>query len=241
MNQYTKWFELHVTKEKPNGESVMDRLYNRLDGAYPNKWRANFPSPEAIDNWRVSWAEAFEEEGITFEEVGSAIKHCRKNLAWPPSCAEFIQACRPPVNPLTAYYEAVAGCQERAKGEIGTWSHPAIFWAAVPLAYDLLNQTYSQIKSRWEASFEAQMSKGTWEPIEKPLVALPAPRTSRADNKEAAKTLKQIGADEAFKPTREHTSWYRKILDRIKQGDKTVSMITRKFAEEAAKAHGYRG
>jgi len=239
MNEYSKWFEVHFSKEKPNGESAMDRLYNRLDGAYPNKWRANFPSPEAIENWQVSWAEAFEEERITFEEVAAGIKHCRKNLEWPPSCAEFIKSCRPIANSLTAYYEAVAGCQERSKGEIGNWSHPAIYWAAVPLAYDLLNQTYSQIKSRWEAAFEAEMSKGEWAEIKKPLVALPAPSRSRTDNKEAAKVLKDIGASDVLSKKKEDTAWYRKILERIKRGDKTVSLIQRKFAEDAAREHGY--
>ncbi len=239
MNQYTKWFEIHTSAGKPNGESAMDRLYNRLDGAYPNKWRANFPSPEAIENWQVSWAEAFEEEQITFLEVATGIKYCRKNLAWPPSCSEFIQACRPSINPLIAYYEAVAGCQARSRGEIGTWSHPAIFWAAAPLSYDLLNQSYSQIKTRWESAFEAQMKMEKWEIIEKPKVALPPPSKSKTANHEAARTLKDIGASELLKPNKSDTRWYRLILERLKAGDKTVSMIQRRFAEEAAREHGY--
>lgn len=218
----------------------MDRLYNRLDGAYPLKWRSNFPSPEAIDNWQISWAESFEEEGITFTEVAAGIKHCRKNLTWPPSCAEFIQACRPVANSLTAYYEAVAGCQQRSRGEIGTWSHPAIYWASAPLSYDLLTQTYSQIKARWEMAFNAEMAKTEWGEIKKPLVALPPPSKSRTDNKEAAKVLTQIGAGDALKAKKEDTWWYRKILQRIKDGDKTVTLIQRTFATDAAEAHGYK-
>lgn len=239
MNEFSKWFEVRITKEKPQGESVMGRLYNRLDGIYLNKWRSNFPSQEAIDNWQVSWAEAFEEEKITLEEIAAGIKYCRKNLEWSPSCSQFIQACRPVANSLTAYYEAIAGCQERSKGEIGTWSHPAIFWAAAPLAYDLLNQTYSQMKSRWESAYEAQMSKSEWESIHKPVIALPAPNKSRTADKEAAKVLKDIGASDLLKPQQSDSRWYRKILERVKAGDKTVSLMQRKFAEDAAKEHGY--
>jgi Replication protein P len=239
MNQYTKWFEIRITKEKPQGESIMDRLYNRLDGIYLNKWRLNFPSSEAIDNWQISWAEAFEEEKITLEEIAAGIKYCRKNLEWSPSCSQFIQACRPVANSLTAYYEAIAGCQERSKGKIGIWSHPAIYWAAAPLAYDLLNQTYSQMKVRWESAYEAQMEKGQWEEIKNPIIALPPPSKSRTENKAAASVLKSIGASDMLKTSKEHTVWYRKILERIKAGDKTVSLIQRKFAEDAAREHGY--
>src|SRR5205823_10890347 len=54
---YSKWFEPHPGL----GISLMDHLFNRLDGAYPHKWRANFPDPQSVDNWQESWVEAFEE------------------------------------------------------------------------------------------------------------------------------------------------------------------------------------
>ena len=235
MNEFSKWFEIHPKLQI----SMMDHLYNRLDGAYPHKWRSNFPNQIAIDNWSVSWAEAFEEEKITLEEVAKGLKHCRKNLEWPPSIAEFIKACRPTTDPLKAYYEAVAGCQARQRGEVGEWSHPAIFWASVPLSYDLLSQSYSQVKLRWERSLEDQMKKDEWEEIKKPLIALPAPSKSRTNNQEAAKTLKDIGASEILTRSKSDTAWYRKILERVKKGDKSVSLIQRKFAEDAAREHGY--
>jgi hypothetical protein len=61
---------------------------------------------------------------------------------WPPSLPEFIKLCRPTIDPTVAYYEAVAGMQARERGEVGKWSHPAIFWAAVQIsAFDLKNQS----------------------------------------------------------------------------------------------------
>lgn len=235
MNEYSKWFEVHPKLQI----SMMDHLYNRLDGAYPHKWRSNFSSQAAIDNWAVSWAEAFEEEKITLEEVAVGLRHCRKTLDWPPSISEFIKACRSTLNPLNAYYEAIAGLQARQKGELGVWSHPAIFWAATPLSFDLLNLSYSQMKTRWESSLENQMNAGEWEEITKPLIALPAPSKSRTSNSEAAKTLQQIGASEIIGRSKSDTAWYRKILDRVKKGDKTVTLIQRKFAEDAAKENSY--
>ena len=75
--------------------SLIDHLFNRLDGAYPGKWRQNFRNQQAIDNWAESWVEAFEEEGITPQDVKVGLRECRKRFGWPPSVAEFMQACRP--------------------------------------------------------------------------------------------------------------------------------------------------
>ncbi len=239
MNEYTKWFELIATKEKPDGESIMDRLFRRLDGAYPNKWRSNFPTPDAIDNWKTSWAEAFEEEKITLQEIAMGIKNCRKKLDWPPSCAEFIKACRPASDSLKAYYEAIAGIQARNSGKMGVWSNPAIYWASASLAFDLGNQTFSQIKARWESAYELQMERGEWPEIPKPMIALPAPGKSEMSRSNAKNMIDQIGASGILNANKEFTLWYRKILQRVKDSDKTVTQYQKNEAEIAAKAHGY--
>ncbi|MBX9901446.1 MAG: hypothetical protein K2Y28_11750 [Burkholderiaceae bacterium] len=237
INQFSKWFELHPKL----GISMMDHLYNRLDGAYPHKWRSNFKDETAIDNWRISWAESFEEEKISLQEVANGLKVCRTKFDWPPSCAEFIKACRPVADSMKAYYEAVNGVQARAKGEMGIWSHPAIYWAAMPLSFDLGNQTYSQIKIRWEAAYNEQMDRGEWADIPQPALALPAPGRAQLSRENATKMLNQLGASGVLKKTNGNdTWWYRKILVRIESGDKTVTLIQRRFAEEAAAAHGYR-
>lgn len=225
------------TEVNPALREVVQGIFDQMLLAYGKKfvdsWSAADPDKLA-DFWTVQLT------GYTPREIkrGLAALDARD---WPPSLPEFKKMCRPPIDPLTSYYEAVTGCQERAKGEIGTWSHPAIFWAAVPLSYDLLSQSYSQIKARWEKAFTEQLELGQWEEIPKPMIALAAPGKSRTDNTAAAKVLSEIGATEKMKVKREDTAWYRKLFDRIKTGDKTVTMIQRQFAEEAAKAHGYRG
>ncbi len=91
-NQFSKWFE-----QKSNGKNLMELLFDRLDGAYPHKWRSNFPNQDAIDNWMTSWSEAFEEEKVTPEMIKNGLKACRSQFDWPPSCAEFIKSCKPAV------------------------------------------------------------------------------------------------------------------------------------------------
>lgn len=87
---FSKWFDVHPGL----GISMMDHLFNRLDGAYPHKWRSAFANQQAIDNFCESWAEAFEEEDITPNHIKNGLKVCRNSFDWPPSCAEFIKACK---------------------------------------------------------------------------------------------------------------------------------------------------
>ncbi len=200
------------------GISLIDHLFNRLDGAYPGKWRQMFRNQQAIDNWAESWVEAFEEEGITPHDVKVGLRESRKRYGWPPSVSEFMQACRPALDPVKAYYEAVAGVQARAQGEMGEWSHPAIYWATVPLGVELREQTFSQVKARWETAFEQQLAKGTWEAIPKPYMKLAAPGKSTTGTAKAREAIKQA-ADQVMH-TFASTAWARTLLDRHKAGEK---------------------
>jgi hypothetical protein len=229
-NPFDVWFAPHAQLA---GLSMMDHLFNRLDGAYPHKWRSNFPGQDAIDNWKTSWAEAFHDEGIAPADIKAGLKACRTRFDWPPSCAEFMKACRLPIDKMAAYYEAAAGVQARSKGDMGRWSHPAIFWAAMPMAFDLGAQTYSQIKGRWEQALDEQMDRGEWASIPAPMVALPAPGRADLSREKAAKMLNELGASGLLKPKTEHLRWANKILDREKRGDKSLLSIQVRMAREA--------
>lgn len=154
---------------------------------------------------------------------------------WPPSLPEFKRLCRPPVDALVAYYEAVAGAQARNAGEMGAWSHPAIFWAAMPLSFDLGSMTYSAIKGRWEAALAEQMERGEWAPIPTPSdrLALPAPGQGYLSNEQAAQRLAELGAVKAMTPKHDHRAWIKRIDERVRLGDKSVPTISVWFANEA--------
>ena len=230
--KYSKWFQVHPALKV----SLMDHLYNRLDGAYPHKWRSAFPNQTAIDNWMVSWAEEFEDSGITPEHIKAGLKACRTKYDWPPSCAEFIKACLPSLDPTVAYYQAVAGCQARSRGDIGDWPHPAIYWASRPLSFDLLNQSYSQIKARWEIALAEQLEKSEWDEIPKPMIALVAPGKGDLSKEKAAQLMAEYKAADISKKLEDktdHRLWAKRIMERHKKGDKTLSNIQINFAKEA--------
>lgn len=214
---FSQWFDPVPTL----GISFIDHLFNRLDGAYPHKWRSNFTNQQAIDNWAESWVEAFEEEGITPNDVKVGLRECRRRFAWPPSCAEFIQACRPHVDPMRAYYEAVAGLEARGKGEFGTWSHPAIFWAAWSMRKELREQAFSAVKIRWETALQQQLDKATLDEIPEPVFELTAPGQSTTSCEKAkAKIANLIGSVINREPPADRLGWARQVLARAAAGEK---------------------
>lgn len=156
------------------GITLMDHLFNRMDGSYPNRWRAAFANPQAIQNWREAWSEAFAEEGISPGEVAAAIRNCRRTYDWPPSLTEFLRACRPSVDHESAFYEAVRELAKRGANK-DAWSHPAIYWAAVSIGVDLTNNPYAMIKNRWSKALAGELAKGSWDQVPRRVEALVAP------------------------------------------------------------------
>jgi hypothetical protein len=174
-SRLSAWLEPHP---KLDGVALIDHLFNRLDGLYPNRWRAAFANQQAIDNWRIAWAEGFIEEGITFAEIKRGLEECRRRFDWPPSFAEFLKACRPPLDYERAFFEAVEQMRLREVGQ-DRWSSPAVYWAAAKLGSDLSAYPYEAIKNRWRATLDEAIDgvRTGKLPCEVPkrMDALPAP------------------------------------------------------------------
>ncbi|MGE8627694.1 replication protein P [Achromobacter denitrificans] len=185
-----------VPLAKLEGISLIDHLWNRLSGTYGGRWLKDFPDVQSIENWKSAWAEAFDGEGLTPRDVAEGLRACRRMFPdWPPAVGEFIQACRPGLIPENAFHDAVAGMTARRRGEMGQWSHPAVYWAAVRVgSHDLLNCGYSVMQSRWERALSDELGRGEWAAIPAPAVALPAPGATHATPAEAAKALEAMGA-----------------------------------------------
>lgn len=181
---------------------------------------------------KLHWAKQMHD--LTDEEMVRGVIKMRKQ-DWPPTLPEFLKLCRPDINPLNAYYEAVEGSRRRELGEVGTWTHPAIFWASVRVsAFELKNQTYSQIRQRWEAALSAELAKDQWEEIPAPMIALPAPGKEKVSKEVVTKLMENLkGVAKSANARIDHKRWARKILDREKAGDKTLTKIQIDFAKQA--------
>lgn len=109
---------------------------------------------------------------------------------FPPTLPEFKRLCRPPLDVQEAFYEALAGIVAREQGEVGEWSHPAIYWAAVKVGFfDIKGSGYAAIQKRWETALQAIFDAGAYDPIPAPALALPAPGKGHLDINEARQRL----------------------------------------------------
>jgi hypothetical protein len=194
---------------------------------FSDQWGGADPEP-----LKLHWAQRLVD--LTGDELKRGVS-LLETKDWPPSLPEFRKMCRPPIDPIAAYYEAVNGVTERERGEKGTWSHPAIYWASVIVgAFDLKNLSYSQVKDRWQKALDEQLAKSEWSDIPDPVVALPAPGKTKTDREQAQKMLAQLHASDIGKGKyADQRRWIAKIFERQKRGDSSLPGIAVRFAKEA--------
>lgn len=214
----------------------VESLFSRMEAMYGAKF---------LDMWRGTdvtlvkqlWADEMGKLSTEDLKRGYAALMSRD---WPPSLPEFVRMCKPSIDPTVAYYEAINGLQARERGEVGTWSHPAIFWAAVAVsAHDMKHQSYSQIKARWEQALQEQMEKGEWSAVLEPMIALPAPGKSTLSREHATKMVQELQATDVVKKAADRTDhrlWAKKILERSKQDRHGLSALQIRMAKEALSA-----
>jgi len=206
-------------------EKIFDRMLLSFGKKFIDQWAGADPQ-KLLNHWTIELA------GFTGAEIKSGLT-AMDSMDWPPNLPQFKKLCRPDADPMKAYYEALAGVQARAAGQMGVWSHPAIYWAAMPLSFDLGSQSYSQIKGRWEQAFSEQMDRGEWAQIPEPMLALPEPGKGKLSREGAAKMMEELGADGVLKSTSDHLRWAKRIMERVKRKDRTLEMIQVRFAKEA--------
>ena len=125
-------------------------------------------------------------------EIKAGMKACRTRFSWPPSFAEFMSACRQPMDFESAFCEAIEQLRQREYGN-DKWSHPAIYWAAVSIgSFDMRNATWGGIRARWTAVLQAQLDRREWPEVPPPMVALPAPGKTSVSPEEAKRRIEQM-------------------------------------------------
>jgi hypothetical protein len=187
-----------------------------------------------VANWRESWAEAFDEAGITPEQVKIGLRTIRMRYDWPPSVSEFIKACIPAIDPLIAYQEAIVGLGERSAGRIGAWSHRAVFWSAMSMKALLRSQTYAQVKGMWESALALHLGRGDLPEIFEPRLKLPEPAQSRLRPDRARAFIAEMKCHQAITPEARYDGrdWARAVLERMQRGERLSPGVC-EMAEQA--------
>lgn len=114
---------------------------------------------DAVHN---EWADAL--TGFTKREVNRGLSACQSRI-FAPTLGEFLLLCRPALDPDIAWIEASEGLRSRAGGEIGDWSHPAVYRAAASMAYEIATTSYALCRKVWAWRLSKEFAKGWGEPV----------------------------------------------------------------------------
>jgi hypothetical protein len=220
---------MDVTLSSSTSDTNIDWLFGELHGRFGNRFLDAFRSgytvggvDTGIENMKRTWAERIRANGLTSGQVRRGLAACER-LRFPPTWGEFLEACQPRPDAGAAYHEAVAGLLARGRGEMGDWSHPAVYWAAMELRGDLLGQTYGAVRERWDGVLKRHLAREQWAPIPEPRPALPSPGTTTTTREEAAERLRALGASgllrKLVQPGSGSREWAARILERVARGE----------------------
>lgn len=70
---------------------LTEQLFRRFNAIWGNKWMAQVADKLAYQEYLLEWSQAI--QGWTMDVMAKALDHCKLNLEWPPSIAQFIGIC----------------------------------------------------------------------------------------------------------------------------------------------------
>lgn len=144
-------------------EAIFTRLHAQL-GAKVADLYAGVP-PETV---KAEWAQAL--GGFQPSEISRGLKACQTRV-FAPTLGEFLRLCRPALDPEVAFIEAGHCLRQRDAGEVGDWTHPAVFRTAVQMGLEVRRGDYKAVRRRWEHLLQCEMSK-PWQDVESPAPRL---------------------------------------------------------------------
>jgi len=210
-------------------EAWIERLFEKMVALYGNKFLDMWGKAD-LKTVKALWSQELCK--LSRDEIVRGA-NALMTQEWPPTLPQFIKLCRPSIDTVAAYYEAVNGVVAREHGNIGEWSHPAIFWASVKVgAFDLKHQSYSQVKARWDAALNDELQKGNWTAIPEPMIALPAPE-AKVSKAVAEKYIAETQIIKKESSRVDHKEWAKKIMQRHHDGDELITGLQVSFAKEA--------
>ena len=153
---------------EPLPQRYIGRLFERLESQMGTKVMDLYKggNPESIQHeWSTGLA------GFTPQELQRGLSRCQ-HRKFAPNLGEFAQLCRPTLDPEIAWHEAVAGLQAREAGEVGVWSHPAVWRAACTLRYELRTANLRDCRNRWDYELSNEFARGHVADVPPPAAAV---------------------------------------------------------------------
>jgi len=176
---------------------IFDRLTAQL-GAKVADLYAGVPA----ENVQAEWSSAL--AGFAPEEIDRGLRACQTR-AFAPTLGEFTRLCRPGLDPELAWFEAGEGMRARENGEVGEWTHPAVYRAASQFAFELKTATFSQVRRRWEWTLQREFAKGWGESVPAPVARIEHKPVLRQPTEAERRALAELRAKFTRKPDVDET------------------------------------
>lgn len=167
------------------------RVFERLGGQLGAKVADLYANqnPEAVqEEWAAGMA------GLHPEEIARGIAACRERV-FAPTLGEFLNLCRPGLNPEWAWHEAADCLRQRDAGQRGDWSHPAIWRTACTMSPEVRGGDYQRNRTRWIYTLRREFAAGWGDGVPPPAMRVThnaAVRGPGAKEREALASLRNL-------------------------------------------------
>lgn len=145
-------------------EDLFQRLTAQLGAKIADLWAG--VKPEHV---KAEWADGL--AGFRDAEIMRGLKACQSRI-FAPTLGEFCRLCRPALDAEFAWLEAVDGLAARRTGEIGQWSHPAVYRAAEAMAFEVQSRSFHDCRRSWAYRLEQELVKGWLADVSAPAVRI---------------------------------------------------------------------
>lgn len=176
---------------KPLPMAAVEDLFTRLLGQLGNKVADLFGNakPDVVkEEWAATLA------GFRRRELQRGLDAIRLRR-FAPTSGEFAQLCRPALDHEYAWYEAQDGLRARDRGEMGQWSHPAVYRSAIAmggLGISVRNASFSSARTRWKITLDREFAAGWGEEIPEPALRITKNPTLREIPSELRQKLSDL-------------------------------------------------
>lgn len=168
---------------------VFERLTAQLGAKVADMW-VGVNERTVQEEWGAGLA------GFHETEIQRGIAACRER-AFAPTLGEFLRLCRPALDPEWAFYEAADGLRQRDEGQIGAWSHPAVWRAACSMGMEVRSGDWKAHRTRWTYALKRELAAGWGGGVKPPAMRIDHTVTVRgptAKEREALASLRSAAA-----------------------------------------------
>lgn len=174
-----------LAEAQPLPRAWVARVFERLNAQLGTKMADLYggSTPELL---QAEWAMGL--AGYHEREIMRGLSKTAERV-FAPTLGEFLQLCRPALNAEWAFFEAGDCLRQRDAGEVGDWSHPAVYRAACLMSPEVRSGDWKVNRTRWTYTLEREFSRGWGDEVPAPVKQLghePAKRRAPTDAERAA-------------------------------------------------------